>query len=601
MKAKVLAVILIFSTIITLFLPLPAYAESLTLDTTQGVVGSDVKIPAFCQYGTGDYFLYWGDNNQLITQGTVTTSSCQPITFKVPQAARGKHMVTLKIGSKTFQKEFTVLPSISLDTKKGTVGSSISVQGSGFDARETNIKIFLDGNEVATGIEANSNGGWLHTLKIPPTSRGNHPITASGSTTPLSELKEQIFNITPNLSLNPNSGWVGRVTSVAGTGFNAAETNITILYDDVVAKTGITADLTGSWQSSFSVPASARGPHKVDARGATTLLEDVPDATFTVSPGIKVEQATGRLGDVIVVGDTLWVSGVGFQENENGIKVTFDNMQVVGDITADARGSWSAQFQVPAATHGEHVVDAFGDATRADDVTDYIVVLTPTVTINPNTGSVGTNTILSGTAFGSNQPLTITYDSKSVDIGITTDVRGSFSTSFKPPLSSSGSHLITISDPSQAVASIIFTIEAITPPTPKPIAPSAGTKTNSMDNTPLEFKWTPVEDPSGVYYTLEISQKADFSRAVLRKENLETPGYTLATEDRLEKGEYFWRVKAIDGAGNSSDWSQSQLLLVTGFDLWWIGLIAIIIGALIGIVVWRIRAIGKKGGWSSND
>ncbi|MFA7247967.1 MAG: hypothetical protein WC169_12470, partial [Dehalococcoidia bacterium] len=223
MKVKVLAALLALSFLTALILPAVAHAESLVLTPTSGTVGSEVNIPAFCQYGEGEYFLYWGDSNQLIQQGTMSKSSCQPLTFKVPQSPRGKQLVTLKMGSKTFQKEFTVKGTISLGVKKGMVGSEVAVQGDGFDARETGIKIIFNSNEVASGIEANAGGSWLYTLKIPASSKGNHSVSASGATTPSTEIKEQIFTVTPSFSINPNSGWVGRVVTVSGAGFGGGE------------------------------------------------------------------------------------------------------------------------------------------------------------------------------------------------------------------------------------------------------------------------------------------------------------------------------------------------------------------------------------------
>jgi len=600
MKVKVLAALLALSFATALILPAAVHAESLTLDPVQGPAGSDVKIPAFCQYGEGEYFLYWGDANQLVQQGTIAKASCQPLVFKVPQSPRGKHLVTLKVGSKSFQKEFTVQGTMSIGVKKGTVGTEVPVQGNGFDARETGIKIIYNGNPVATGIEATAGGSWLYTLKIPPSSKGNHSVAAIGSTTPATELKEQIFNVTPSFTVNPNSGWVGRVVTVSGAGFGSGETNIAVIYDDAVVKTNISADLNGSWQSSFSVPASSKGPHKVDARGATTTIDDVPDALFTVSPGIKVEQASGRLGDVINTGDTLFVNGVGFQENEGNVRVTFDGLQTVGSIAADAHGSWSTQFSVPAATKGEHVVDSFGDATRAEDVADYIVVVTPEAAINPANGSVGENTLLTGSGFGASQPLTITYDSKNVAGSATTDGKGSFSTSFKPPASGAGSHLVTVSDGTQAVASATFTIESTPPAVPSPVSPAAGTKIGLFENKPIDFKWSVAEDPSGVTYSFEMSQKADFSGTVVRKEGLDKPGYLMPAGEKPQQGEYYWRVKAVDLAGNAGEWSQSQLITFTGFDFIW-PIVGIIAGlAVVGLVVWRIRAISSKGGWSSS-
>jgi len=600
MRVKILAALLALSFVTALILPYAAQAESLVLDPVQGAVGSDVKIPAFCQYGEGEYFLYWGLDNQLIQQGTIAKASCQPLVFKVPQTPRGKHLVTLKVGSKSFQKEFTTLGTMSIGTKKGPVGTEVAVQGNGFDSGETGIKIIYNGNPVATGIQATSGGSWLYTLKIAPSSKGNHSISASGSTTPATEVKEQIFAVTPSFGINPNSGWVGRVVTASGEGFGGGETNIAVIYDDAVVKTNISADLNGSWQSSFSVPASSKGPHKVDARGATTTIDDVPDANFTVSPGIKVEQASGRLGDVITTGDTLFVNGVGFQENEGNVRVTFDGLQAVGNIAADAHGSWATQFSVPAATRGEHTVDSFGDATRVEDVADYIVVITPEVAINPAGGSVGENTLLTGSGFGASQPLTITYDSKKVESSATSDAKGSFSTSFKPPASGAGSHLVTVSDGSLAMASAPFTIESTPPGVPSPVSPAAGTKIALFDSKPIDFKWSVVEDPSGVSYSFEMSNKADFSGTVVRKEGLATPEYLLPAGEKPQAGEYYWRVKAIDLAGNAGEWSQSQLITFTGMDFIWpiVGIIAIL--AVVGLVVWRVRAISSKGGWSSS-
>ena len=599
MKVKVLAALLALSFLTALILPAAAHAESLTLEPTTGTVGAEIKIPAFCQYGEGEYFLYWGDSNQLVQQGTISKMGCQPLTFKAPQSPRGKQLVTLKVGSKSFQKEFTVQGSISLGVKKGMVGTEVTVQGNGFDSRETGIKIIYNSNEVASGIEASAGGSWLYTLKIPASNRGNHSVSASGATTPSTEIKEQIFTVTPSFSINPNSGWVGRVVTVSGAGFGGGETNVSVIYDDLVVKSNISADLNGAWQSSFSIPASSKGTHQVDARGATTTLEDVPDAVFTVSPGIKVEQASGRLGDIINIGDTLYVNGVGFQENETNIKVTFDDTQAVGSITADAHGSWSTQFTVPPATKGEHVVDASGDATRADDVSQYIVVITPELAINPVSGSVGENTLLTGSGFGANQALTITYDARKVESSATTDGKGSFSTSFKPPSSGAGSHLVTVSDGTQAVASTPFTIESIAPAAPSPVSPAAGTKIGLFENKPIDFKWSVVEDPSGVAYSFEMSQKADFSGSVVRKEGLDQPEYIMLPNEKPQAGDYFWRVKAVDLAGNAGEWSQSQFISFTGFDFW--PIVGIIAGlVVVGLIIWRVRAISKKGGWSSS-
>jgi hypothetical protein len=234
-------------------------------------------------------------------------------------------------------------------------------------------------------------------------------------------------------------------------------------------------------------------------------------------------------------------------------------------------------------------------------VSGYIVVVSPEVTINPNSGSVNENTVLSGKGFGANQPLTIMYDSRKMETGTTTDAKGSFSTSFKPPPSGSGRHLITVSDLTQAVDSTGFTIEATAPSVPKPSTPAAGASFGMFDNQPVKFTWTEVEDPSGIKYNFEMSNKGDFSGTLLRRDNLDKAELTLLSKERPGTGDYYWRVKAIDGAGNNSEWSQSQLLTFSGLDfLFWPAAIAAGVLIILGLVIWRIRVISKKGGWTAS-
>ena len=73
-----------------------------------------------------------------------------------------------------------------------------------------------------------------------------------------------------------------------------------------------------------------------------------------------------------------------------------------------------------------------------------------------------------------------------------------------------------------------------------------------------------------------------------------------ATE-RPGAGEYYWRVRATDLAGNTSDWSQSQIMSIRGFDFLWTILVILGVLAVAAAVVWRIRSISKRGGWSSEQ
>ena len=574
--------------------PIPVHADSLTLNTAQGIVGTNVTIPSVTGYGLGNYELYWGETDLLIGQGEVKQGMAS-IAFIVPESARGKHKVTLKIAGSFFTSDFIVIPAIGLSSDSGTVGSNLTIAGKGFNANEPNVQVVYDGNPMQTGIVAGSKGSWQISVKVPASSRGQHIIDAGG-TTPASEVEDKEFNVIPEIEINPTSGWVNTVVGIYGSGFASGETNIKVTYDGGTVKTNIAADARGSWQSSFSIPSSSQGGHDIRAYGAVTNESDLQSASFSVSPGIKLEPVSGYLGGAIYVGDGLYVGGVGFEANETGIKITYDGALAVSNITADAKGSWSDKLDVPPSSKGEHIIDASGEITRASDIVDAIVIISPKVELNPTSGAIGNEITVHGTGFAANQVITISYDGAKVASNAATDAKGIFTTSFKIPKSKAGDHTITVTDPTAAVFSMKLSVESAPPPTPNLISPEPGSEFGFFGRTTVTFRWSTVEDPSGVYYVLEISPSPDFAGTIIRKEGLTGTEYTLTTDEAVTKGNYYWRVKAVDGADNQGDWTNGQLFKIGGI-YWWMLLIVVAAVIVVIVIIWRFVSVGRQDKW----
>ena len=74
-----------------------------------------------------------------------------------------------------------------------------------------------------------------------------------------------------------------------------------------------------------------------------------------------------------------------------------------------------------------------------------------------------------------------------------------------------------------------------------------------LDNTPT-FEWT-LEDPSGVTYQIEIDDDEDFSSPLYYVVDLTETMYTVPDELPMFV-QYFWHVRAKDGANNVGDWSE---------------------------------------------
>jgi uncharacterized delta-60 repeat protein len=82
------------------------------------------------------------------------------------------------------------------------------------------------------------------------------------------------------------------------------------------------------------------------------------------------------------------------------------------------------------------------------------------------------------------------------------------------------------------------------------VSPVDGACTN--DNTPT-FEWTPI-DHSTITYQLQCSTDPSFETATTI-EGLGENSYTLPDENVLPENTYYWRVRAVDGASNTGDWS----------------------------------------------
>jgi hypothetical protein len=105
------------------------------------------------------------------------------------------------------------------------------------------------------------------------------------------------------------------------------------------------------------------------------------------------------------------------------------------------------------------------------------------------------------------------------------------------------------------------------PPVPTLIAPTNGAVIS--DNTPT-FVWTSVTDPSGVTYRIQVDNDPGFSSPEVNAWLLDNT----YTSSALADENYSWRVRAVDGQGNASDWSEEWNFRVVPvsvsftFNLW---------------------------------
>jgi hypothetical protein len=573
-------------------IPAAGAATAIGISPAQARVGESVRFTGTVDYAGDRYELYWESISpaNLLARGTTVTTAAT-IEFTVPEAPRGTHTVILKDldDNSTASATMTILPNLdSISPTSGAAGTRITVVGKGFAANEPGIKILFDGTELAVSTNADAKGSWSLTFDCPPADKGSHSINARGSITQSTELVPLIFAVTPRLSINPSSGSSGTSVTINGNGFVGYEAGITVTFDGNVIRNDIRADSKGSWTYNYVIPAgTAKGVHTFAAYGPSTPASEVGKATFSTAASIMVEPNSGAVGAIVNV------SGRGFSPNESGIEITFDGSLIKGGVNADASGNWTATVSIPSRNRGAHSIRAGGPLTNVSDIAPASYIINPTVSLSPPAGALGTEITVKGTGFDSNSTISILFDNKPVAVDVTTTRDGSFQTKFTIKEGKAGAKTVVISDDAGASYQLTFSIESDPPPVPQPIAPETGIRLTFFGGATATFEWSPVQDPSGVSYIFELSRTADFASPILSKSGLKETQYTLGAKEILDFGDFYWRVRAIDNAGNQSAWSATRSLKVGVMPVWVFVLIIVGAVAVFAGVLWYFW--GKRG------
>jgi hypothetical protein len=265
--------------------------------------------------------------------------------------------------------------------------------------------------------------------------------------------------VTPTVTLiSPAtaSGPPGTAVTLSCTWFTASQT-YTVSFGGTAITSGNTG--TGSFTASFTVPTNVRNNYAV-------LVTTTPDGSvsltggFTIIPGVTLSVSTGH------VGDTVTVSGTGFYAGA-GITVLYDGVSK-GTIATTATGTFTGfTFTVPGSVKGVHTVRAQETSNPTTYYATDDFTVSPAITINPTTGSVGDTVTVTGNGFNGSSTITIYFDSAS-QTTTSTNSSGTFTaTTFAVPSTSRGTHTVKAQDAGSNQATATFTVSTkitINPP-----------------------------------------------------------------------------------------------------------------------------------------
>jgi len=497
---------------------------------------------------------------------------------------------------------------IDLDPDEGEIGEYFYVEGDGFPATTSTIlrevDIYFSSEEADTaddiddevtiyerlksGVAVDEYGEFRRRVRVPTRlTDGDEDEYVLGGTyyvyvtyAGADDIRAvaEFTVIHAAIELDTEEGPVGTEVEITGADFDDSE-EITVEYDgeditDEIVSGEAETDRYGEFDCTIIISDSTAGDHTIAVEDES---EHRAEALFTVEPEIIISPTSGAAGNEVTV------SGTGFGD-ERDVTITFGGDEVSttpSSVETGSDGSFEAAFDVPISQPGTCDIEAedADDNTATAEFTIAASVSISPVTSQTSAGHVGMDITISGTGFEANHEIIITYATEPIVVATTaSDANGAFSATFKVPQSEAGEHIITASDGINT-KQVTFTMESIPPPIPVPLLPETGVEAES----PVHFDWEDVTDESlPVTYTLQIATDEDFTPAsIVLEKDLTDSEYTITEEEKLEPRKeetpYYWRVKAIDGASNGSEWSAPGSFYIGGrlslpswsTHLWW--------------------------------
>jgi len=329
--------------------------------------------------------------------------------------------------------------TILLVPTSGAPGAQIRLDGSGFTPNEA--VAIAQGATTLANATANSQGQISVAVPLPQRlSPGAISLTATGSTSKISGSATYTV-AAPSLTLNATSGAVGSTLTAVGHNFAAGET-VHVAFNGVdVAQA--TVDGSGTFSTSFSVPAGASGTAAVMATGANSQI--TANASFTRVGGPTVLTLSPTTG---APGMHLTVSGSGFSPNES-VTISTGNTALV-TTTANSQGQISAGLTLPQRlSAGTISLVATGSTSKMTGSAAYVVTA-PSLTLSATSGAAGSTLTAVGHNFAAGEVVRVSFNGVVV-AQATADSNGTFSVPFNIPAGASGSVPVTASGVSSLI------------------------------------------------------------------------------------------------------------------------------------------------------
>ncbi len=179
--------------------------------------------------------------------------------------------------------------------------------------------------------------------------------------------------------------------------------------------------------------------------------EDIEAVVEFIVRGIELDPVEGA------VGTEVEISGIGFDGREDIDYINVDDEEVDiedGDEDTDSDGEFVSTILIPEASAGEHTITVRDEGRKEASAT---FTVEPSMAISRTSGEEGSQVTVTGTGFGDEQDVTVTFNNTRVATD-DTDEYGSFSISFNVPDIDAGTYDVEVEDEDDNKGEVTFTV-----------------------------------------------------------------------------------------------------------------------------------------------
>jgi len=248
-------------------------ATALKLDIAQGITGTAVAITGAGFYsGRPVTINYHNRTTERVAWVTASDIGEFSYTLTIPGSTAGGHLISAENNEgNSASAEFEVIPWTTINLTAGAVGDLLTVRGTGFGYRAA-VSIFLGPREMARP-STSEYGAFEVSFNVPDLDSGTYDVKSTDDNDNTHRLT---FTITAGINLDLDSGAIGTLVTLRGSGFRP-RVPVTVSYDAAPCA-AVTTDEYGGFTAAFRVPVCAGGSHLVTATDGTTARQ----LTFTV-------------------------------------------------------------------------------------------------------------------------------------------------------------------------------------------------------------------------------------------------------------------------------------------------------------------------------